>query len=73
MSLLRSHLSHIGDALDESKVASFQYRCLKPLYVNEPIKLCGRQSEQGVTKTYDLWAENYDGHLAVKGRVEILH
>ncbi|KAI9025184.1 hypothetical protein CLU79DRAFT_78749 [Phycomyces nitens] len=65
MGLLRSHIQ----ALD-SKVKLFRYKCLLPLYVHQPLTLCGRESALD-PKSYELWIVNHDGHLAVKGSVEL--
>ncbi|KAI8364418.1 hypothetical protein BD560DRAFT_333282, partial [Blakeslea trispora] len=41
----------------------FSYKCLAPLYVNQPLTIAGKQSKD----SYELWITNNMGHLAVKG------
>ncbi|KAI8384495.1 uncharacterized protein BYT42DRAFT_562703 [Radiomyces spectabilis] len=72
MGLLRNHLADQG-SLDEARFRSFQYRCLMPLYVGQPLKLCGRRlpaTTAGIEE-YELWIANHQGNLAVKGTVEL--
>jgi 3-methylfumaryl-CoA hydratase len=45
----------------DKRIASFHYKCLVPLYVNQPIQLCAKNN--------DVWITNHHGHLAVKGSV----
>ncbi|KAF7724341.1 hypothetical protein EC973_001129 [Apophysomyces ossiformis] len=72
LNLLRSHLAD-EDALDESAIVSFRYRCLSPLYVNQQITLCGREAapHQPDRKSYEVWIIDHQGNLAVKGTVDI--
>jgi len=45
------------------RIHSLEYRSVAPLYPNEPLKLCGREVEQG---KYELWAQRPEGGIAVK-------
>jgi hydroxyacyl-ACP dehydratase HTD2-like protein with hotdog domain len=47
-----------------NRLNSFEYRNLAPLYVGEECKLCLREGEKG---KYDLWIENGQGGMCVKG------
>lgn len=73
VSLLRSHLLRQGAMLDTSDIKLFQYKCLLPLYVNQPLTLCGKEISEGndTKKCFDVWINNSEGHLAVKGRLDI--
>jgi 3-methylfumaryl-CoA hydratase len=42
---------------------SFDYKCIAPLYVNQPMTLHGKMTENGC----DLWILNDKDNLAVKG------
>ncbi|KAH8149868.1 uncharacterized protein LAJ45_06020 [Morchella importuna] len=46
------------------RVKQFDYRCLAPMYVDQPYKICGRKISD---KTYELWAETPQGGYSVKG------
>ncbi|KAI7904171.1 uncharacterized protein BX663DRAFT_419157, partial [Cokeromyces recurvatus] len=50
------------------RVISFEYRCLSPLYVNKPMMLAGKQSNEN---EYELWINDDSGYLAVKGTVKV--
>lgn len=52
-----------------NKIKSFEYKCLTPLYVNKPLTLSGRKSND--PDRYELWITNHLGHLAVKGSATI--
>ncbi|KAI9313590.1 hypothetical protein BX666DRAFT_1815236, partial [Dichotomocladium elegans] len=68
ISLLRSHVKAKYDLDLDEHIQSFDYRCLMPLYVDQPFTLCGRESTaQGTKKSFDLWIVNHHNHLALKG------
>ncbi|GAN04053.1 acyl-CoA dehydrogenase [Mucor ambiguus] len=48
-------------------IHSFEYKCLTPLYVNQPMILMGKKSANG----YELWIKDHLGNLAVKGSASI--
>ena len=52
-----------------SFIKSFSYRAVSPLYVGEEFKICGKRSESdGLNDdSYELWAENKHGGVAMKG------
>ncbi|KAI9491630.1 hypothetical protein BDB00DRAFT_832247 [Zychaea mexicana] len=47
---------------------SFQYRCLAPLYVDQPLTVCGRHTGLG---TFELWINDHHDNLAVKGTAKV--
>lgn len=52
----------------DRRIKSFEYRCLKPLTVNEALTISGRwktNAKEG--PSYDLWIMNDAGDVAVKG------
>ncbi|CAG8816305.1 23888_t:CDS:2, partial [Racocetra persica] len=51
-------------------IRSFSYRALSPLYVGEEFKLCGSKSDIN-DKSFDVWAENIQGGVAMKGTAMI--
>ncbi|KAL0095850.1 hypothetical protein F4703DRAFT_1939064 [Phycomyces blakesleeanus] len=67
MGLLTSHIQSLDQ---KPKFRLFRYKCLLPLYVNQPLTLCGRESASD-PKIYELWVVNHEGNLAVKGSVEL--
>ncbi|KAI8338121.1 hypothetical protein BC941DRAFT_374783 [Chlamydoabsidia padenii] len=68
MTLLRTHLANNHNLPLDLAIDSFDYRCLAPLYVNQPFAVCGRQSQNN---QFDLWITNHTDHLAVKGSVTL--
>ncbi|KAI8141034.1 hypothetical protein BJV82DRAFT_186471 [Fennellomyces sp. T-0311] len=66
ITLLRTQIYR--DTQQPLNLRSFQYKCLYPLYVEQPFTLCGRSSSN---KTFDLWIVNHLGNLAVKGTAEL--
>lgn len=54
---------------EKRSIASFEYKCLTPLYVNRPLTLSGRKSND--ENRYELWITNDLGHLAVKGSATV--
>lgn len=73
MTLLRTHVSEKHGHLDETRILSFDYRCLMPLYVDKPLTLCGRQVSDTDDNhmLFDLWIVDHDNNLAVKGNAVI--
>jgi hydroxyacyl-ACP dehydratase HTD2-like protein with hotdog domain len=68
LSLLELMLhNHIKDKV-ENFVEHISYKHLAPLYVGEPIKLCGR--ELGNSR-YELWIEGPHGGLAVMATAKV--
>ncbi|CAG8662079.1 10351_t:CDS:2 [Ambispora leptoticha] len=72
-------LDLVRDSIPEpsARIKSFTYRALSPLVVGKPFKICGKRNlnaissnsfkEGGSDVSYDLWAENNEGGLAMKG------
>lgn len=75
MTLLRTHVSENLGQFDETRILSFDYRCLMPLYVDKPLTLCGRQVSKPDDDhlLFDLWIVDDDNNLAVKGNVIMSH
>ncbi|CDH53889.1 hypothetical protein RO3G_16341 [Lichtheimia corymbifera JMRC:FSU:9682] len=73
MTLLRTHVSEKHGHLNETRILSFDYRCLMPLYVDKPLTLCGRQvsDTDDNQMLFDLWIVDHDNNLAVKGNAVI--
>ena len=73
MTLLLTMLQH---KLDNSRtsnghrllILSCKYDNIAPLYVNEPLRLCGREIQQRI---YELWIEAPGGWVAVRAVVEV--
>lgn len=70
--VLRSQLDASRD-----RIRSIDYRNLAPLYVGEPLTVCVRpmtsttgESKDGERK-WDVWVENNDGGLSVRGTVVV--
>lgn len=62
LELLRVNVLDTG--LDRRwRVRQFDYRCLAPMYVDQPYKICGRKISD---KSYELWAETPQGGYSVK-------
>ncbi|KAJ3156825.1 hypothetical protein HDU86_003591 [Geranomyces michiganensis] len=53
---------------EDKQITLFNYRALSPLLVNDPITLCGKQTEPN---QFELWATNKDGGLAMKGTATV--
>lgn len=74
MTLLRTHVSEKLGQFDETRILSFDYRCLMPLYVDKPLTLCGQVSKPDDDHLlFDLWIVDDDNNLAVKGNVIMSH
>lgn len=50
-------------------VQEIQYKNLLPLFVDEKMRICGKP-QQGNGENWDVWIENKDGGLAVRGTVQ---
>ena len=61
---------HHSLTLPQAAIESVEYRNVAPLYAEEPMKICLRERDE---HSYDLWVENRDGGLAVKGTATTLH
>ncbi|KAH7122685.1 hypothetical protein B0J11DRAFT_345492 [Dendryphion nanum] len=77
LSLLLAHTSGYLKSLPgrEYVVESIDYRHLAPLYCNEPMRLCGRETTDQSKKeerTYDVWIEGPTGGIAVTGTVRAI-
>ncbi|KAF9362280.1 hypothetical protein BGX34_006487 [Mortierella sp. NVP85] len=59
-------------------IKNFKYRALSPLYVNQPFKVCTKSTtvvptmDADVVESFEVWAENPEGGLAMSGTVEIV-
>ena len=47
---------------------SFDYRAVRPLFCNNPLTVCAAATADGVA--IDVWAEDHQGFLAMRGRGE---
>ncbi|KZF21323.1 hypothetical protein L228DRAFT_284372 [Xylona heveae TC161] len=73
--LLERHLassssSVVSTSKQKYAITDIQYRNVSPLYCDEELRLCGRESHSKPGR-YELWAENKDGGLAVKGSATV--
>ena len=79
--VLRTHLRNCADngslsswqgpeETEPQKILAVQYRYWRPLYVDEPMKICVRRirasDSEGIT-LWGIWIEGPDGGFAVKG------
>lgn len=76
LELLNRHLAEHNRKLQmtpfvvsEKAIESVEYRNVAPLYAEEPMKVCLRSKGDD---EYDLWVENKDGGLAVKGTAKTI-
>lgn len=53
---------------NKETITNFNYRCLSPLIVNDPITVMGKQTS---ANDYDLWVLDHEGKIAVKGTATI--
>lgn len=65
---LRGHLANISsdkglDASNAEFIEEIEYKNIAPLYAEEEMRLCARNSKQG---EWELWIEGRDGGLAVR-------
>ncbi|KAF7186212.1 Mesaconyl-C(4)-CoA hydratase [Pseudocercospora fuligena] len=63
ITLLSQHLAKEGNQV----IRSIEYRNTAPLYCGEQAKFCGKRTDE---KKWEVWAENPQGGIAVKGRVK---
>ncbi|CAO3622651.1 unnamed protein product [Cunninghamella blakesleeana] len=70
ISTLRTYLDTEYKYPLDLNIESFHYKCLSPLYVNQPFTIHGKQSTID-EKQFDLWITNHLDHLAVKGMVQL--
>ena len=50
-------------------IQEIQYKNLIPLFVDEKMRICGKP-QSGTEGNWDVWIENKDGGLAVRGTVQ---
>ncbi|RUP52173.1 hypothetical protein BC936DRAFT_138361 [Jimgerdemannia flammicorona] len=70
LDLLRANINPMAH------IRSFTYRALTPMYAGTEFRLCGRPNgsaeDKDVEGTYELWAENEHGGLAMSGTAEVV-
>ncbi|KAL4890408.1 hypothetical protein BDV59DRAFT_184433 [Aspergillus ambiguus] len=54
----------------DQSIRDIQYRNLTPLYVDEPLTICGKQKPGRDGAIWDVWIEGSNGGLAVRGTAE---
>jgi 3-methylfumaryl-CoA hydratase len=72
MDLMRRHLA-TGTFDAPPHIKSFQYKCLSPVYADQPFNVCGREMSSSTEKekTFELWIADRDGNMAVKGTCDV--
>ncbi|GAB5589725.1 hypothetical protein Unana1_04625 [Umbelopsis nana] len=71
LDLMRRHLAASKLAVPPH-IQSFQYRCLSPIYADQPFNVCGREvSSTNEEKSFELWIADRDGNMAVKGTAKV--
>jgi 3-methylfumaryl-CoA hydratase len=72
MDLMRRHLAS-GKFDTPPHIKAFQYRCLRPVYADQPFNVCGREvsSRTENEKAFELWIADHDGNMAVKGTCDV--
>lgn len=67
LAVLRSQLKA------QERIHSIDYRNIAPLYVGEPLSICVRPAKDAATEEqkWDVWIENNEGGLSVKGTVVV--
>lgn len=67
LAVLRSQLKA------QERIRSIDYRNIAPLYVGEPLSICMRpqKDDAGQEQKWDVWIENNEGGLSVKGTVVV--
>ncbi|KAG2185315.1 hypothetical protein INT44_002105 [Umbelopsis vinacea] len=72
MDLMRQHLA-TGKFNTPPHIKSFQYRCLSPVYADQPFNVCGREMSSSTEKekSFELWIADRDGNMAVKGTCDV--
>ncbi|KAI8806944.1 HotDog domain-containing protein [Cladochytrium replicatum] len=60
----------LSETKPSARVLKWSYRALSPLIVGDHVTLCGKRTSEadGKTETYELWAVNKHGGLAMRGR-----
>lgn len=53
-------------------IQDVQYRNLAPLYVDEPLTICGKQKFGKDGERWDVWIEDCSGSLAVRGSAKVV-
>lgn len=53
-------------------VSSIEYRNLAPLLVEHEMKICAARKSNRSTGSWDIWVEDNNGGLAVKGTIKIV-
>lgn len=56
--------AQVNMAAQGARIDSIEYKNLAPLYVDEPMTVCGRKSGDG---KYEVWIENESGGVCVRG------
>lgn len=70
LSVLQSRLSNAADGKGKGEsISAIEYRHLAPLYVGLPMRVCVARQGKSNNK-WDLWVENQDGGLCVRGTAE---
>jgi 3-methylfumaryl-CoA hydratase len=71
LDLMRRHLAALKFTTPPH-IQSFQYRCLSPVYADQPFNVCGREvSSNDDGKSFELWIADGDGNMAVKGTAKV--
>ncbi|EFE32351.1 uncharacterized protein ARB_00874 [Trichophyton benhamiae CBS 112371] len=65
LSTFQKHAATLGQA-----VSSIEYRNLAPLLVEHEMKVCAARKSNGSTGSWDIWVEDNNGGLAVKGAIK---
>ncbi|KAI8579940.1 hypothetical protein K450DRAFT_239818 [Umbelopsis ramanniana AG] len=64
---------HPGTFDTPPHIKSFQYKCLSPVYADQPFNVCGREMSSSTEKekSFELWIADRDGNMAVKGTCDV--
>ncbi|GAB1200555.1 hypothetical protein APSETT444_009928, partial [Aspergillus pseudonomiae] len=62
LAVLEAHLAKSNQIIRE-----LDYRNLAPLYVDEPLTICGKPKSGKDNAVWDVWIEGKNGGLAVRG------
>lgn len=60
----------VARQLPDSKLASYEYRALRPLMLGNSFLLCGRPSEDG--KTVELWTRDHQGAATMSAKASLV-
>ncbi|KAL7310769.1 hypothetical protein PS15m_010225 [Mucor circinelloides] len=67
--LMVTHLDqYLSTDSNKKVIINFNYRCLSPLIVNDPITVLGKQTS---ANEYGLWVMDHEGKIAVKGTATV--